>query len=54
VGPGLPDGICTYFQTKNPTLRQFRSALELKMLVYFLVICNILQPIMYVIYFVTL
>jgi hypothetical protein len=34
-----------YFQTKNPYLGIFWRDLELKMLVYFVSICNILQPI---------
>jgi hypothetical protein len=33
-----------YFQTKNPNLGKFWRALELKMLVYFVVIWNILRP----------
>jgi hypothetical protein len=32
------------FQTKNPNLGKFSGALELKMLEYFIVIWNILQP----------
>jgi hypothetical protein len=36
--PGLPDG------TKNPKLGTFLRALEGKLLVYFMVIRNILQP----------
>jgi hypothetical protein len=33
-----------YFQTKNPNLGKFWMALEWKMLVYFMTICNILRP----------
>jgi hypothetical protein len=32
-----------YFQTKNPSLGNFWSALDWKMLVYFMAILNILQ-----------
>jgi hypothetical protein len=32
------------FQTKNPNLGRFCRALELKMLIYFMIIWNILQP----------
>jgi hypothetical protein len=32
-----------YFQTKNPNLGKFWSALDRKILIYFMVICNISQ-----------
>jgi hypothetical protein len=32
-----------YFQTKNPNLDKFWRALELKILVYFMTVCNILM-----------
>jgi hypothetical protein len=32
-----------YFQTKNPNLGKFLMALDWKMLIYFMAICNILQ-----------
>jgi hypothetical protein len=49
IGLGLKDSgieqgcqmVC--FQTKNPNLGNFWRALEWKMLIYFLVICNILR-----------
>jgi hypothetical protein len=41
----LPDGI---FYTKNPNLGIFWSALELKMLVYFMVIWKLLRPFWYI------
>jgi hypothetical protein len=33
-----------YFHAKNPNLGTFVSALELKLLVCFIIICNILRP----------
>jgi hypothetical protein len=33
-----------YFQTKSPNLGKFWRALEWKMLVYFIPICNISRP----------
>jgi hypothetical protein len=38
---GLPDGV---FLTKNPNFGKFWTALEWKMLVYFMAIWNILRP----------
>jgi hypothetical protein len=39
---GMPDGI---FSNQKPKLGKFGRALELKMLVYFMVILNILQAV---------
>jgi hypothetical protein len=42
LAPGLPDGIFSHQTTKNPNLDKFWSALDWKMLRYFMAICNIL------------
>jgi hypothetical protein len=41
---GLQGCQMVHSQTKNPNLGKFWRALEWKMLVYFMVICNILRP----------
>jgi hypothetical protein len=43
-----------YFKTKTPNLGHFRRALELKMLVYFMVIWNTYIFYGYLIYFIAL